>query len=237
MGNIIIDKGYVGGTAVEKIYLGNELLYQRVEMYPKSEAPNGVYILTTDDYCVTRKDYVESGKVGMGIAIIQSNLRLVTAYEIIREVAWNPLGASHNELGYYDTLQDALTVTAARGKEMNAILNNSAWFNTGINAKAKEYSKGTLLAGSWYVPTVSQLYNITVSNWVEVREISKLFGSTLTTGSYELWTILQQSSGTAWAARMRYNTSYFSKHEFTDYGKKQTTAGDPVLALLPVADL
>lgn len=237
MGNIILDRGYVGSSMVEKLYLGNELLYQRLEMYPKSEAPNGVYILTTDDYCVTRKDYVESGKVGMGIAIIQSNLRLVTAYELIREVTWNPLDAKHEGLGYYATWQDAITVTAAQGKEMNAILNNSAIFNTGVNAKAKEYSKGTLLSGLWYVPAASQLYNITISNWAEVREISKLFGLTLTTGSYMLWTIIQQSSGSAWAVNMRYNPEYFSNHELTSYNKKQTTGGSPVLALLPVADL
>lgn len=237
MGNIILDKGYVGGSKVEKLYLGNELLYQRVEIYPKTEAPNGVYILTTDDYCVTRKDYVESGKIGMGIAIIQNNLRLVTAYELIREVAWNPLSASHEGLGYYATWQDAITVTAAQGKEMNNTLNASPWFNTGINAKAKEYSKGTLLAGSWYVPAASQLYNITVSNWAEVREISKIFGSTLTTGSYNLWTIIQKAGNTAWAAYMRYSPEYFRQHELISYGKNQTTGGDPALCLLPVADL
>lgn len=237
MGNIILDKAYVGNTKVEKLYLGNELLYQRVEMYHKSVAPNGVYILTTDDYCVARKDYAESGKVGMGIAIIQNNLRLVTAYELIREVAWNPLNAAHDGLGYYATWQEAITVTAAQGKEMNNTLNASPVFNTGINAKAKAYSKGTLLSGSWYVPAASQLYNITVPNWAEVREISKIFGSTLTTGDYELWTIIQKSGNSAWAAFMRYNPQYFKNHGLTEYGKSQTTGGDPTLCLLPVADL
>lgn len=235
MSNIMLDRIYMGNSEADKIYLGNELLYQKQMIFPKNEAPNGVYILTTDNHCVRREGYTTSGKTGMGIAIIQNNFRLVVAYEIIKEVAWSPLSLSHESIGYYNSYQEALTVTGVQGKEMNDTLNALAWFNTSINAKAKEYSKGTLGIGKWYVPTLSQLYNITINNWEEVMKIFVLFGTSYTAYTNHFWTIIQQSTDSAYAIQMLWSDTDHSivipKKNLTQYSSNKT------MCLLPVADL
>ena len=234
LGNASPTQYYVGSSPVDRVYLGNTLMHQAVEIYPKDQAPNGVYILTTDLYCVKREDYATVGKEGMGIAIIQDDLRVVTAYELIKSVAWSPLEVDITTLGYYETSTDARTVTAEQAKSYNEKMNSSVWLNTSINAKAREYSKGSLSAGSWYVPSVSQLDKITINNWLEARKIFELFGTNEPSSSYDLWTIVQQSEGMAWCIHMMYTST---AHSLRVENKKATSNGSKILCLLPVADL
>ena len=73
-----IDKAYVGSSEVDKIYLGTELVYRSQKGIPIEEAPNGVYILRTDNLLYTQEDWDTScNEESVGVAVLSSDCKFV----------------------------------------------------------------------------------------------------------------------------------------------------------------
>lgn len=70
MNKIVLDKVYVGSSNVDKLYLGNELLYSAIE--------NGIYILGRSGKLYKRTEWTNSD-FAIGVAVVTNNSRFVIA--------------------------------------------------------------------------------------------------------------------------------------------------------------
>lgn len=88
-----IDKAYVGSSEVDKIYLGTELVYRSQKGIPIEDAPNGVYILRTDNLLYTQEDWDTSwNEESVGVAVVSSNCKFVINKEAITNMKFESDG-------------------------------------------------------------------------------------------------------------------------------------------------
>ena len=96
-----IDNAYVCASAVDKIYLGEELLWPELGGIAIEGAPNGVYILRTDNRLYTREEWDTSwNEEAVGVAVIADNCKFVIApTNLSIENQWSPGGSDDDVYG------------------------------------------------------------------------------------------------------------------------------------------
>lgn len=179
MGKIVVDKVMVGLLPVGKIYLGTTQVYKSdVVLYPKNTAPEGVYILTTDDYCISANDWQWVNKTAVGIAIIYNFTNGDTGQVISTHKFVYALEESSSKLTFgeevdIEAIPNEDYVPALKyfdGKVYtDAIIAQLGIDNAPAAKYCKRYSYQNRPAGTWYLPTYGQML-VTWQNYNQIKD-------------------------------------------------------------------
>jgi hypothetical protein len=165
-------------------------------LYPKTDAPDGVYIVTADDYCIEpefwgiHKD-LECNVVGC--AIIEGNKRVLIAPD-----------EPEDDLEYaseYDEIPGLKTLDRDNAKEDWGGSNNTSMLLSHAKSEAAMYCKkyGILnrAAGTWHLPALAEM--IFAQKYIDrVNACFTLSGKTPIKFTDWYWSSTQYSSTYAW---------------------------------------
>lgn len=229
MGRMIIDKAQIGNFDVDKIYKGSEELYSKITitMYPKNEAPNGVYVMTEDDYCLPGTDFLYTDKIASGIALVTDGYKALMSLDIASNKKWGAYEV--NIQGLNDTTDQEIARLLINGKDNTRFIINSGITDVEAAIYCNSYSKGKRGRGSWWLPAAGEIL-LLKNYWRDYRTIvSGVFNQTFRDGPY--WTSVEYNSKQVYVAFVGYDSFIQPASKF------QTDGGSSYpLLVMPFSD-
>lgn len=142
MGNIILDKAYVGSSKVDKIYLGADLVWQNQKGIPIEGAPNGVYILRTDNMLYKQDGWdVAWNEEAVGVALLTDNCKFVINKEQVDNMKFESDGETTIINGIVTTTDESVAKNDYAGLEnTDNIISQIGANNTPATNYCKTYS-------------------------------------------------------------------------------------------------
>ena len=197
MGSMVIDKAFVGSSEVDKIYLGTELVWQAQRGIPIDGAPNGVYILRTDNLLYKQGAWnTDWNTEVVGITLISNEQKFVIAPSETSSKQWSKNGA-HDEISGVTTESSLSPAKQDYKGESNSdsifsYYGNSTDYAAGYseNYAFKNGKNGYLGSfGEWV-----EAYN----NKSEIDSCISLIGLTPISIDSDYWTSTQINANNAW---------------------------------------
>lgn len=180
----------------------------------KDKAPDGIYILSTDDFCCLSREWSKLGKDAVGIAVIKGQIKIVVA-----------LDGSTSKLNWGGYARIEITDKVLASEDMNGSSNTDLIIkSTGVGSVyaasyCRAYSCENRPAGTWYLPSLGQSI-LLYQNKSEIDAcLSQLAHSIIPVDGH--WSSTESSSSDAWKI-------YYDTRSYSQYAKSRTYFVRPV---------
>lgn len=180
--------------------IGSRLAFRgTVNQLPPSEFKKvptiGAYILATDNTLVKRVDWVSSGKIAVGIAVLDDKYRFIIALEQSDFISWGGYNIDITTLTSFTSGSEAFADFDGKSN-MDKIITAIGSLSAPAANYCKTYSYQNKSIGTWYLPSLGQLDLINKNNTEINACLAVVDGTSLDDVYY--WSSTNNSFSKAW---------------------------------------